>query len=940
MRYYEYTLNTTSKSIENNSKVNLKTYGYDTVLQAVNQYVYQNTADTKYFIYREDANTIKSVLCFDEKEISFADAVQAIAKCLDEIAEIPFSNEEYEEITIHRYYELLCEAKRRGYVYNHRYFNNTDEFVYDNITNEDVRTRCDFLLEEFIVSDKDKAEGFMYDSSLQSEIENIRNHSNDSNLEGNMVHYVISARSFEANKDMAEAILSNLYRAKRLSSRRVEIVTEIRDSMYKRNDYLERVIEGNFGGAVIIDMTEKFGENPVDNKRNCEYIEQLVRKYKNKCLFIFTYNVNHTGFAYMLLPLIQKQVNLLKIKEATGTKEDAIPYLESLIKASEYANYYDQASEYFETIHKNKFTQSDVLDAFNRFESWCINRNFCNAYSFEKEELWLDRDSDTVSSSEALDKLIGLNSVKEQINKILIADLLERERMKRSESEYKSTSLHMVFGGNPGTAKTTVAKLFAGIAKERGLLKSGAFVELSGNTVDSESLSNAFELAKGGVLFIDEAYSICFDFIITELIRQMENNRDEVIVILAGYNERMQNFLQKNEGLKSRIPYWIDFPDYSTDELLLIFELMLNERGIKVTEEVKCEANLVFDKARLLENFGNGRYVRNLVEKAILNQSVRVKNAYENVEDIPEDELFLLIDEDIKSSDIIKQEIRETGTAMRELDEMVGIDSAKRIIHRALASYKMNKLYAEKGIRKNRPSMHMVFTGNPGTAKTTTARLLAEILRDEKILPSGNFVEVGRADLVGTFVGSTAPLVKQRFREARGGVLFIDEAYSLCDNQKNGFGDEAINTIVQEMENHREDVIVIFAGYPQPMKEFLDRNPGMASRIAFQVDFNDYTPAELCEIAELMLKQKGMKITDEAMDKLKILCESVCNTVDFGNGRFVRKALEEAEMNLSQRVFALDLSDYSDELLTTIEACDIEEPKEIKPCKHLGFDLC
>lgn len=167
----------------------------------------------------------------------------------------------------------------------------------------------------------------------------------------------------------------------------------------------------------------------------------------------------------------------------------------------------------------------------------------------------------------------------------------------------------------------------------------------------------------------------------------------------------------------------------------------------------------------------------------------------------------------------------------------------------------------DRGIQKERASFHMVFTGNPGTAKTTVARLFAEIMKDEKVLPTGNFVEVGRAELVGDHVGATAPLVKRKFKEAQGGVLFIDEAYSLCDSYENGFGDEAINTIVQEMENHRDDVIVIFAGYPEPMQKFLDRNSGMLSRIAFHVKFEDYSIDELCDITKLLLSRKQMTIT-------------------------------------------------------------------------------
>jgi SpoVK/Ycf46/Vps4 family AAA+-type ATPase len=233
----------------------------------------------------------------------------------------------------------------------------------------------------------------------------------------------------------------------------------------------------------------------------------------------------------------------------------------------------------------------------------------------------------------------------------------------------------------------------------------------------------------------------------------------------------------------------------------------------------------------------------------------------------------------------------------------------------------------------------MVFTGNPGTAKTTVARLFAEIMKDEKVLSTGKFVEVGRADLVGDHVGATAKLVKRKFKEAQGGVLFVDEAYSLCDSYEHGFGDEAINTLVQEMENHRDDVIVIFAGYPKPMKEFLDRNPGMLSRIAFQIEFEDYTLEELCDITKLMLTQKKMTITDEAMDKLKANYKLAMQSNDYGNGRFVRKMLEEAEMNLAERILEMGDMEFSDELITTIEESDIEEykPTEKKEKISIGF---
>jgi SpoVK/Ycf46/Vps4 family AAA+-type ATPase len=226
--------------------------------------------------------------------------------------------------------------------------------------------------------------------------------------------------------------------------------------------------------------------------------------------------------------------------------------------------------------------------------------------------------------------------------------------------------------------------------------------------------------------------------------------------------------------------------------------------------------------------------------------------------------------------------------------------------------------------------MHMVFTGNPGTAKTTAARLFARIMRDNGLLSKGQLVEVGRGDLVGKYVGWTAQTVQAKFREAKGGVLFIDEAYSLVEHHSGSFGDEAINTIVQEMENHREDVVVIFAGYPDEMERFLQRNPGLRSRIAFHVPFADYNAEELCQIAELMGKSKGVHFDADAQEKLYAVFEDARKRSDFGNGRFVRNILEKAKMNQASRLLEYDFDAITTEEIKTIKAVDITPPPEVK----------
>ena len=277
--------------------------------------------------------------------------------------------------------------------------------------------------------------------------------------------------------------------------------------------------------------------------------------------------------------------------------------------------------------------------------------------------------------------------------------------------------------------------------------------------------------------------------------------------------------------------------------------------------------------------------------------------------------------------------------AYDKLSEMIGLGNVKKVIDGAINYFKLQKEYKERGIDFARPVMHMVFSGNPGTAKTTVARLLAQILRDNKVLSRGELVEVGRADLVGEYVGQTAPQVKEVFRRAKGSVLFIDEAYSLLDVKKGLYGDEAINTIVQEMENARDDVIVIFAGYKNEMEEFVERNPGLSSRIAFHVDFDDYSEDELLDITKLLARQNSIIIDESCDKKLLDIYKNARKNPSFGNGRYARNVLEKAKLNQANRLATQDLAYLSNEQLETIIADDVsyEQTQKRQGENRCGF---
>ena len=423
-----------------------------------------------------------------------------------------------------------------------------------------------------------------------------------------------------------------------------------------------------------------------------------------------------------------------------------------------------------------------------------------------------------------------------------------------------------------------------------------------------------------------------------------------VLVCLCFPNEGQSEFA--SPGLANLEKLCTMLKEYSNSVLTIFWAPKANENVKKHLYEELGYTNLVEIYDEAADSVKAREYLKNLAHE----KKVRTdKKLFEKVEDGKSyistelddiydmwysNKLKTVIYPQYKDICAVKSKVIEDGPrgcAYDELMEMIGLEKAKSVIKQALDYNKAQKLFADKGVKFDRTSMHMVFTGNPGTAKTSVARLFAQIMKDNGILKRGKLIECGRADLVGRFVGWTAPIVKNKFKEASGSVLFIDEAYSLVEDKAGLYGDEAINTIVQEMENHRDDVIVIFAGYPDKMEEFLQRNPGLRSRIAYHVPFDDYNVDELCSIADLIAKNKGMILADDAKDKLREIFGIALKESDFGNGRYVRNVLEKAKMAQASRLVAMDYGSVSSEDIKTIVASDIEMPAGKKKITKIGF---
>ncbi|MEU4395386.1 AAA family ATPase [Kribbella sp. NPDC023855] len=278
----------------------------------------------------------------------------------------------------------------------------------------------------------------------------------------------------------------------------------------------------------------------------------------------------------------------------------------------------------------------------------------------------------------------------------------------------------------------------------------------------------------------------------------------------------------------------------------------------------------------------------------------------------------------------LPEPVTPVDDALAELESLIGLESIKEAVRRMVAEIKTNQRRKELGLPTQDRARHMVFVGKPGTAKTTIARLLARIYLQLGVLEKGHVVEVDRSDLVGSGVGTTAPLTAAKFREALGGVLFVDEAYTLVpENQPGDYGLEAVATLLKMMEDHRDDVVVIVAGYHREMQRFLESNPGLASRFPKLLSFNEYDTDQLVDIFALQAQQKGMIHTPQVLEKVRRIIPAAPRGHNFGNGRFIRNVLEEAISNQATRLALRDPDSLTERDLREIL------PEDVKPAASM-----
>jgi stage V sporulation protein K len=371
----------------------------------------------------------------------------------------------------------------------------------------------------------------------------------------------------------------------------------------------------------------------------------------------------------------------------------------------------------------------------------------------------------------------------------------------------------------------------------------------------------------------------------------------------------------------------VNFPQYDEAELKEIGLQMLNQKGIQLSNE---DYEQLIAENKVLKDAKEVRlFVQELVEFA-------VQNDYD-----PSDKNELSLDGFIPQNE---SSVEDEENAEKKLSELIGLEEVKVVLNQQLAYNQVSALRQAHGFSNEILNRHLVFSGNPGTGKTIVARLYTKILYNNKIIQENKLVEVGRADLVGEYVGQTAPKVKRAFDEAKGGVLFIDEAYSLIPSSERDFGHEAISAIIQEMENRRDEVLVIFAGYEELMAKFIETNPGLSSRISREIKFLDYTIDQLIAILELMINKRYYQLTDDCKTVLHQHFSEVVNSRNFGNARYVRKLVDEIVFSQAQRVIKGDKNQLEDDtFLNQITLTDINkaivaiEAKSSKLMSLIGF---
>ncbi|KAL6819529.1 P-loop containing nucleoside triphosphate hydrolase protein [Trichoderma sp. SZMC 28015] len=572
-----------------------------------------------------------------------------------------------------------------------------------------------------------------------------------------------------------------------------------------------------------------------------------------------------------------------------------------------------------------KAVESAEIDASETFQK--VINPFGEQCSEAAKE-WQERKQNFGEESDALDKLMtykGLERVKQQF-----LDMKSKYQIRKKQSSSgwrKRERLNIIFQGNPGTGKTTIARLYAKFLKEIGLIKGEKCVELSGIQAATKGADwimkkLKFIASEGGVLFIDEAYQLVAGYVdgagrqvLDLILTEMENKKGKLAVILVGYKEQLEPLFQHNPGLQSRIPYIMDFDDFDNSQLWQILvdkfkEVYRNnmqieggEDGLNVRIAIRRLA-----QARGSRSFGNARAVENMMSTIADRQARRLIQEKKSGNCKLDYHTFT-------QRDLIGPEpssAARTSTAYAELQKMVGLEEVKESIDQLIGFISIN--YHQRELQDKSPIAiphNQVFVGAPGTGKTTVAGLYGRILADLGYLSRGDVVYKTAADFIGDSLGKSEANTKRILNATIGKVLVIDEAYMLdvgeSGKDQDKFKTAVIDTMVSMIQGTLgEDRCVILIGYEDKMNDlFRNSNPGLSRRFPIQqpLRFHNFTAAQLEEILRLKIEQSELEVTEEAIGAARDIFTTALMRPNFTNGGEVDSMLAIAKKNYAKRLY-------------------------------------
>ncbi len=538
--------------------------------------------------------------------------------------------------------------------------------------------------------------------------------------------------------------------------------------------------------------------------------------------------------------------------------------------------------------------------------------------SFKKQETavaWEKVFSEEIE--DAFENTIGMEQAKESLEKYLSCNTLDEMRLQNNLTGVTEGMHNFAIMGERGSGKSHLAEIISGIMRYGEEDRETIYLR---NIKERKNLEEIFK-CEGILILIENIEDFFLNSDVKENVKRdiancledfMKDNLEEdgCRIIITGSTEAFEKMKQLNPTLENMFFDFIKIEKYSVDELLQILYLMAMKDGFRVSPECEEDVRRWLASESKLKEFTNTIALRNLLKEAKKNLALRYKEFEEeegeNIKNVEQNRMLQKLCR-LEQEDFVGNGNEKTIDELcSELENMTGLERVKKEVRAQIARVNISMKAAKAGAKHkdSHGTLHMAFVGEPGTGKTTVAKMVGKIYCALGVLPGDEVYTVSRADLVSQYIGGTARCVREVCQRADGGVLFIDEAYSLVNSEQDSYGKEAVDTLIQEMENRRDTMMVILAGYEKPMMEFFKANPGFKSRVPNIIHFDDYELEEMVQIFESMAVADGYYLDADALSRLSGLLREKSKEADFGNARGVRNVLDQVIAAQSQRLSA------------------------------------